>query len=302
MERQISELTNKVKTFSFRRSKTSEVQKKRGRQACVRQKQSIINISKAVNELKEIIEEKKFAKGEGDANVTEWSKVYESKIEKADQDVKLLEEQMKIMDDEETEKEITYEYEKNVAFELELLERRAKLQEELDKSKQVEGKQPSKPTSGAKFPKLPITKYNGKVEAWLPFWGKFKSEIDSTDIPVLTKFAYLKELLDEKVRTDVDGLPCTEAGYSKAKEILEAEYGQMSDDVNTYVVNIMSLPVVNGRDPVKINEFYKHLRYNVQSLYTLGRLSDVKGNVRETLNKLKGIKGELVQGHKNWQN
>ena len=106
---------------------------------------------------------------------------------------------MKNMDDEAREQKMNCEHEKNVAFELELLERKAKLQEELDKSKQVEDKQPSKSTSGAKLPKLPITKYNGKIEAWLPFWGKFKSEIDSTDIPVLTKFAYLKELLDEKV-------------------------------------------------------------------------------------------------------
>ena len=66
----MSELSNKVKTFSFRRSKTSEVLKKRDRQACERQKQNI-NISKAVNELKEAIEEKKFAKGEDDATVSE---------------------------------------------------------------------------------------------------------------------------------------------------------------------------------------------------------------------------------------
>ena len=40
-------------------------------------------------------------------------------------------------------------------FELELHERRAKRQEKLDKPKQVEGKQPSTPTSGAKLPKFP---------------------------------------------------------------------------------------------------------------------------------------------------
>ena len=153
----MSELSNKVKTLSFRRSKTSEVLKKRDQQACVRQKQSIINISKAVNELIETIKEKKFAKGEDDATISEWSKIYESEIEKADQDIKLLEEHMKNMDDEAREQKMNYEHEKNVAFELELLERKAKLQEELDKSKQVEDKQPSKPTSGAKLPKLPIT-------------------------------------------------------------------------------------------------------------------------------------------------
>ena len=61
MEKQMSELSNKVKTLSFRKSKTSEVLKKRDRQGCEQQKQSIINISKSVNELKETIKEKKFA-------------------------------------------------------------------------------------------------------------------------------------------------------------------------------------------------------------------------------------------------
>ena len=117
-----------------------------------------------MNELKETIEEKRFAKGEDDATVSEWSKIYESEIEKADQDIKLLEEHMKNMDDEAREQKMNYEHEKNVAFELELLERKAKLQEELGKSKQVEDKQPSKSTSGAKLPKLPITKYMEKLK------------------------------------------------------------------------------------------------------------------------------------------
>ena len=49
-------------------------------------------------------------------------------------------------------------------------------------------------------------------------------------------------------------------------------------------------------------QIYKHLRCNVHSLDTLGRLSNVKGNVRATLDKLKEIKGGFVQGHENWQN
>ena len=136
----------------------------------------------------------------------------------------------------------------------------------------------------------------------MPFWGKFKSEIDSTNLPVLTKFSYLKELLEESIRADIDGLPFTEEGYSKAKEILEAEYGQTSEVVNAYVQNIMSLPVISGANPKKIGEFYKELRYNVQSLETMGKLVDVKGNVRSTLEKLKGIKADLVRGNEGWQN
>ena len=48
-------------------------------------------------------------------------------------------------------------------------------------------------------------------------------------------------------------------------------------------------------------EFYKQLRFTVQSLSTLGRLEDVKGNVRSTLDKLKGIKADLVRGKEGWK-
>ena len=39
----------------------------------------------------------------------------------------------------------------------------------------------------------------------------------------------------------------------------------------------------------------------MQSLDTLGKLADVKGNVRATLDKLKGIKADLVCGNEGWQ-
>ena len=41
--------------------------------------------------------------------------------------------------------------------------------------------------------------------------------------------------------------------------------------------------------------------YNVQSLETLGKTSECKALVRGILNKLPGIKAELVQGKQDWQ-
>ena len=103
------------------------------------------------------------------------------------------------------------------------------------------------------------------------------------------------------MRTDIDGLPFTDKGYQNAKAILEAEYGQKTEIVNACVKNIMELPVVPGTNPRKIKEFYKQLRFTVQSLSTLGRLEDVKGNVRSTLDKLKGTKVDLVRGKEGWK-
>ena len=45
----------------------------------------------------------------------------------------------------------------------------------------------------------------------------------------------------------------------------------------------------------------KKLLFNVQSLETLGKLSEVSGNVRAVLDKLKGIKADLVRGEEGWR-
>ena len=74
-----------------------------------------------------------------------------------------------------------------------------------------------------------------------------------------------------------------------------------SEIVNAYVNNIMGLPTVIGENPREVEEFYKRLLYDVQSLETLGKLRDVAGNVRAVLDKLKGIKSDSVRGHEQWQ-
>ena len=50
-----------------------------------------------------------------------------------------------------------------------------------------------------------------------------------------------------------------------------------------------------------MHKFYKTLLFNVQSLETLGKLQDVKGNVRYIIDKLKRIKSDLVRGQSGWQ-
>ena len=79
------------------------------------------------------------------------------------------------------------------------------------------------------------------------------------------------------------------------------ESGQSSQIVNAYMKNSMDLLVITGANLWKIKEFYKQLRFNVQSLDMLGSHTDVKGNVRCSLHKLKGIKADLVCGNEGWR-
>ena len=176
-----------------------------------------------------------------------------------------------------------------------------KLEYEKKSEEFKKGKQGESNGSQAKLPKLSITKFDGTFEQWLPFWNKFCAEIDSTDLPPVTKFAYLKELIQPKVRADIDGLPFSTEGYERAKNILKSEYGKTSEIINAYVTNIMGLPTILGGNPQEVDMFYKKLLYNVQSLETLGKLREVSGNVRAVLDKLRGIKADLVRGQDGWQ-
>ena len=114
----------------------------------------------------------------------------------------------------------------------------------------------------------------------------------------MTKFAYLKELVDPRVRAEINGLPFTTEGYERAKNILIGEYGKTSEIVNAYVQNLANLPLIAGTQPAPI---HKKLVYNVQSLETLGKLKDVTGNARSVLDKLKGVEVDLVRGEIDWQ-
>ena len=138
-----------------------------------------------------------------------------------------------------------------------------------------------------KLPKLVITQFKGIQTDWLRFWNQFQSGIDETDIGQVTKFSYLKELLDPKVRACVD--------------IWVSKYGKDSEVINAYVQNIIGLPTVTGSQPNKIHEFYETLVTSVQSLETLGKLTQVSGYVRMTLDKLEGIRSDLVRTDDSWQ-
>jgi hypothetical protein len=129
----------------------------------------------------------------------------------------------------------------------------------------------------------------------LRFWGQFSGGIELADIPDVMKFSYMKELVEPKIRTCIDGLPFTTEGYKNAKKILEEKYGNTSEIVNSYVEEIVNLPSLTNTRPEKIDPLYKKLVYCVQSLETLGKLQEVNGYVRLTLNKVPGIRRDLVR-------
>ena len=69
----------------------------------------------------------------------------------------------------------------------------------------------------------------------------------------------MEELVEAKVRKLIDGLPFTEEGYDKAKDLLHKCYGQTSEIVGACVRSILELPSVRERDVAKIHGFYNSI-------------------------------------------
>ena len=99
----------------------------------------------------------------------------------------------------------------------------------------------------------------------------------------------------------IDGLPFNSEGYERAKNILQTKYGQSSEIVAEHVKCIMDLPVVSGSNSGKVRDFYQKLVTHVQALETMGKLRDINGNVRITLDKLSHIRSDLVRMDDNWK-
>ena len=112
----------------------------------------------------------------------------------------------------------------------------------------------------AKLPKLVISKFCGNFQDWQRFWGQFTETVDKTSMPPITKFTYLCELLDPKIKHNIDSLPFTVEGYNRAKSILKDCYGKESEIIKSYVKGIMNLPYIPGTNPRKIKDFSEQLK------------------------------------------
>ena len=152
-----------------------------------------------------------------------------------------------------------------------------------------------------KLPKLFITTFNDTYLDWFRFWNQFESDIEKSELSPVSKFSYLKELVTPKVRSLIDGPPFTAEGYTRAKNIFEKKYGKHGEVANAHVQNIMSLHHINNSNPYKIHEFSEKLLSSVQALETMGKHKEINGYVRITLDKLQGIRADLVRTDDDWQ-
>ena len=240
------------------------------------------------HELKTEVQELKLERGDDEEDIKAWSVEIEKRLTEYEKVVGGLEDLERCLREEET---------------IETQEKEEKSKWEIKKKfeAKADGKEGDAGRPKAKLPKLVITRFQGTHLDWQRFWGQFEAEIDKSDIGPVAKFSYLKELLVPRVRATIDGLPFTSEGYARAKNILKTKHGRPSEVANAHIQSIMGLPVITGTNPARIYEFYEKLVTNIQTLESMGKEKEIRGYVRLTLDKLPGIRADLVRLDDNWQ-
>ena len=294
METPATKLATKLVQLRMTVSRTEKALKAESLQAIERQETSLKTLTTEIELLKGEVEAKKITEKESHEEIEKWVSEIDEELSKADIELKRLQEWQEAVSRDEKQRQ----REEQLEHERKLYEAKIKMKSELKLSSESGS---VKEEIQAKLPKLTITKFNGTFQDWTRFWNQFSETIDKTGIPNVTKFAYLRELLDTNVRKTVEALPFSSEGYTRAKTILEEKYGKKCEIIKAYTKQILELPVIPNVNIKKIHEFYDTLMYAVQSLETMGGLQQVNGNVSLTLEKLPGIRGDLTRIDADWE-
>ena len=296
-----SNLETKLTQLDINVKKTNVVIESQNSEAIERHLQTLKAISDTVNHLRLEVEAKKIeSKVNGDAIQT-WNDDVDSKLEAANVEIGRI---RKWVRDHEKQAEINAKKEQ-LQFEKEIQKMTLQLKaDQLAKTKsQNEGVGQDLSSCGVqpKLPKLVITKFDGSHMDWPRFWGQFSENIDKTSVAPITKFTCLRELVTPQVSQTIEALPFTAEGYNREKSILNEKFGKDSEIIKAYTKEILELPTLTGTNPKAISDFSEKLTFCVQALQTLNKLEQVNGATLMTLDKLPGIRGDLVRTDPEWE-
>ena len=288
-------LNAKAKFITFLAAETEEILAKNEEIDIVRQLGVYKQKQEEFHELKnKIIELKVEAEDSDLPEVEAWRKEVENSVKEVEPFVVKLKQALADL----KQKQQQEQHEQELKLQKIKIEKELELKNELGHT--LETKSTGKQIL-MKLPKLSISRFRGTHLDFFRFWNTFETEVDKATIDPITKFNYLKEFLEPKVRPLIENLPHTAEGYERAKSILKSKFGKPSEVINAHVQTIMNLPHIKGANPHKIHEFYAKLLPSVQALESMNKLREISGYCRATLDKLEGIRADLTRLDDNWQ-
>ena len=92
-----------------------------------------------------------------------------------------------------------------------------------------------------KLPKLELTKYRGDVLEYESWWDVFLLIHESTTIPTISKFVYLKSCLEGEAAQAIAGLKVSEANYGTAIDIITNRFGGKDKRIFSHMTQLIGL-------------------------------------------------------------
>eukprot|EP00795_Rhopilema_esculentum_P011260 gene11260-21451_t len=206
--------------------------------------------------LREQVEDILIAENWSEEKVEEWGADVEARVERFEHTVEMTSNAISALDFNREKVKVEREREEEEVRLRSRFEKEKRLEEmRLQFSEQYQSKQSEEKTlntqkGGMKveLPKLSITKFNGIAIDWMRFWNQFSTEIDVAKISNVSKFTYLKELLDSKVDLLIDGLPFTPEVYELQNLTQEPTKQAMLTSEPRHVTYPVVVVKINGVD------------------------------------------------------
>ena len=295
-------IDGKLRMLNFTTDDTMKILEARDVKTIERHGSAVESFMDKVHQLKLQVQELRMEKGDVPDEVRLWTQTSEAKVSKYEDVLKEVKRVAVDIRSDEEEKRKGEKRKRILDEQMELEKVKLEMHAKFEKSiKGTPGDSQNLNSPGAKLPKLVMSKFEGTHLDWMRFWNQFETEIDKANLTQVVKFSYLKELLVPSVRASVDGLPFTTEGYERAKTLLQTKYGKPSEVENAHMQCVIGLPTVYGTQPAKIHDFYGKLSSHIQVLETMGKVREIGGFVRVTLDKLPGVRADLVRLDDNWQ-
>ena len=128
-----------------------------------------------------------------------------------------------------------------------------------------------------KLPKLNLPVFNGDVLQWQSFWDQFVAAVDSTDLPDVSKFSYLRASLEGEPKAAIQGLSLTSAHYASACKILKDRFGRKETIIFTHIQKLLNLSVPSKCSVSALWKLNDDLQAHTRSLAALGIDGDKYG-------------------------
>ena len=119
--------------------------------------------------------------------------------------------------------------------------------------------------------------FNGDMLQWQSFWDQFVAAVDSTDLPDVSKFSYLRASLEGEPKAAIQGLSLTSAHNASACKILKDRFGHKETINFTHIQKLLNLSVPSKCSVSALWKLNDDLQAHNHSLATLGIDGDKYG-------------------------